>query len=91
MRAKLATLNHCAVPFLSRTAVNLCWYYHIRSRCQPPQSSSLVKVYKKFVHSRMWFLDRGFTKARYNNYLLQLMHELRKKTNFVISNSVEET
>ena len=26
MRAKLANLNHCAVPFLSRAAVNLSWY-----------------------------------------------------------------
>ena len=28
MRAKLANLNHCAVPFLSRAAANLCWYYN---------------------------------------------------------------
>ena len=27
MRTKLASLNHCAVPFLSRAAVNLGWYY----------------------------------------------------------------
>ena len=26
MRAKLDTLNHCAVPFLSCAAVNLSWY-----------------------------------------------------------------
>ena len=26
MRAELASLNHCAVPFLSRAAVNLIWY-----------------------------------------------------------------
>ena len=26
MRAELANLNHCAVPFLSRGAPNLCWY-----------------------------------------------------------------
>ena len=38
MRAKLGTLNHCAVPFLSRAGANLCWYYytimytHIRSQ-----------------------------------------------------------
>ena len=29
MRAKLATLNQCAVPFLSRAVANLCWYYYI--------------------------------------------------------------
>ena len=28
MRAELAILNQCAVPFLSRTAANLCWYYY---------------------------------------------------------------
>ena len=28
LRAKLASLNHCAVPLLSRTAANLCWYYN---------------------------------------------------------------
>ena len=27
MRAELANLNHCAVPFPSRAAANLCWYY----------------------------------------------------------------
>ena len=27
MRAELANLNHCAVPFLSRTVVNLYGYY----------------------------------------------------------------
>ena len=26
MRAKLANLNHCAVPFLSRAAVKFIWY-----------------------------------------------------------------
>ena len=26
MRAKLASLNQCTVPFLSRAEVNLCWY-----------------------------------------------------------------
>ena len=28
MRAKLANLNHCAVPFLRCAAANLCWYYY---------------------------------------------------------------
>ena len=28
MRAELTGLSHCAVPFLSRTAANLCWYYY---------------------------------------------------------------
>ena len=29
MRAKLANLNDCSVPFLSRAAANLPWYCHI--------------------------------------------------------------
>ena len=31
MRAELANLNHWAVPFLSRAAVNLNWYDNINS------------------------------------------------------------
>ena len=30
MRAELANLNHCAVPFLSRATVNLSWYDSIQ-------------------------------------------------------------
>ena len=28
MRAELDNINDCAVPFLSRAAVNLPWYYY---------------------------------------------------------------
>ena len=28
MRAALASLNECAVPFLSHADVNLCWHYY---------------------------------------------------------------
>ena len=31
MRAELASLCHCAEPFLGRAAVNLCWYYYSRN------------------------------------------------------------
>ena len=30
MRAELADINHCAVPFLSRAVVNLSWYDDIK-------------------------------------------------------------
>ena len=33
MHTKLAILNHCAVPFLSRAAVNLYWYYYASADC----------------------------------------------------------
>ena len=33
MRAELTNLHHCAVPFLSRAAVNLCWYDSITPPC----------------------------------------------------------
>ena len=39
MRAKLASVNDCAVPFLSRAAANLCCYYY-RPR---PRYSLLVE------------------------------------------------
>ena len=28
MHTELASLNHCAVPFLSRAAAYLCWYFY---------------------------------------------------------------
>ena len=31
MRADLAVLNNCAVPFLSRAAVNMRWYYTLHN------------------------------------------------------------
>ena len=30
MRTELANINHCAVLFLSRAAVNVCWYYYTK-------------------------------------------------------------
>ena len=39
MRAKFANTNDCAVPFLSRAATNLCWYY-----------ISFIKCYKCLVY-----------------------------------------
>ena len=35
MRAELANLNHCAVPFLSRAAVKLSWYNIILHALDP--------------------------------------------------------
>ena len=32
MRAELTNLNHCAVPSLSRAAVNLSWYDNTKDR-----------------------------------------------------------
>ena len=34
MRADFADLSHCAVPFLSRAADNLYWYYCTHSTCR---------------------------------------------------------
>ena len=42
MRAKLANLHHCAVPFLSRAAVNLCWHYNTYNFRSYPYFSCLV-------------------------------------------------
>ena len=46
MRAELANLNHCAVPFLSRAIANLCWYYYtlvgVKSLFHRPQNSENI-------------------------------------------------
>ena len=41
MRTELANLSHCAVSYLSRAAVNLCWYYYT-----PPLSEIAEKLGK---------------------------------------------
>ena len=43
MRAELGNLNHCAVPFLSHAAVNLCRYYYTEAR------SVTVKTYVEIL------------------------------------------
>ena len=59
MRAKLATLNHCAVPVLSRAAVNLSWYdscicqgmqpcRHSLGACNPQEICKLDRVLSGF-------------------------------------------
>ena len=45
MRAELASLNHCAVPFLSRAAVNLSWYDYIYETY-----SSFLIVYETYIY-----------------------------------------
>ena len=51
MRAKLANLNHCAVPFLSRAVANLCWYYYVLVRSyylgngKFQQQNNLINLY----------------------------------------------
>ena len=44
MRTELSNLNTRAVPFLSRAAANLCWYYTI------PEVQFDLELYKSFVH-----------------------------------------
>ena len=45
MRAKLTTLNYCAVPFLSRVAANLYWYNYTIFSFNPLIYSSCSKGY----------------------------------------------
>ena len=46
MRAELASLNPCAVPFLSRAAINLSWYDYIYNFVDTGFISNLQKYYK---------------------------------------------
>ena len=50
MSASLANLNHCAVPFLSRAAVNLCWYYYIFYNKQ--NVDHIVLLYLLIMHQQ---------------------------------------
>ena len=56
MRAELANLNHCTVPFLSRAAVNLCWYYYTTFEGQLPL------VYRYISQRTKIYLNAGFCK-----------------------------
>ena len=46
MRAKLVSLNHCAVPFLSRATVNLSWYDSIYNCAQRLDIAILLTKWK---------------------------------------------
>ena len=59
MRAKLAYLNYCAVPFLSRVVVNLCWYHHKYCTCL--QDSIIIKMYPP-ENLSLPFVDNHFSR-----------------------------
>ena len=43
MRAELASLYHCAVPFLSRAAANLRRYFYISLKLQLSSKGNMFK------------------------------------------------
>ena len=63
MRDKLATRNHCAAPFLSRVAVNLCWYYYSNnSACRINTHQivlSMIKVLNTVLLRSQMIAKRG--------------------------------
>ena len=61
MRAKLTNLNHCAVPFLSRAAVNLSWY-----------DSTYSYDRHVFVASSKWIHRQSFTPYNQSEYMDKL-------------------
>ena len=68
MRAELANLNNCAVPFLSRAAVNLSWYHSTlittTTRTEDENNSSLYDRRKnncqKIYPAHSTITKRGF-------------------------------
>ena len=56
MRAELANLNHCAVLFLSRTAVNLSWYdsMNLSNEICNPQHSKVDTWMKNMAYNEIW-------------------------------------
>ena len=53
MSAELASLNHCAVPFLSRAVVNLCWYYYIKKIRKCENCLPRITLYSDLS---LWFI-----------------------------------
>ena len=49
MRAELAGIYHCAVPFLSRTAANLCGYYCTRVTLFLELGSAPLRIRKAHI------------------------------------------
>ena len=59
MRSELANLNDCAVPFLSRAAANLCWYYYT------------MYILKCRIYIVQWFWVEGEWNAFLRLYILR--------------------
>ena len=57
MRAELADLNHCAVLFLSRAAVNLRWYYYTYVILQDDIQTSYFNMIYNIQTSRSIILE----------------------------------
>ena len=49
MRAELSNLNDCAVPFLSRVAVNLCWHNYTAKSCTQYTYMILYDFFDSFL------------------------------------------
>ena len=67
MRTELANLTHCAVPFLSRAVVNLCWYYTTTEVYYVLLGTEYVIIMITYVHncnSRESTLEIGETERQ---------------------------
>ena len=52
MRVKLACLNDCTVPYLSRAATKLCWYYYTHNVI-PACNTKRRQLVHKHIGSRI--------------------------------------
>ena len=57
-RVELANQNHCAVPFLSRAAVSLCWYVYI---CYKSRTFYAPQTCSTWVSMCFWFDQAAYT------------------------------
>ena len=70
MRGNLASLNHCAVPLLSRAAVNLCWYYY-SSIIYILTSTKALKMLDETMETFRWQCDQRRS-GKFSKHLLPI-------------------
>ena len=70
MREELAGLNHCAVPFLSRAVVNLCWYYSSLFH------QTVVDIIRLDSRKEQWYQRTGWI---FISYVLDIVRSRTKE------------
>ena len=81
MRTELAYLNHCAVLFLSRAAVNLSWYdntYNIQ-HTNSKKVLHVSKLHDSIVHVGEQRQLYKTNNERHNNNTYKLIGEKRRR------------
>ena len=65
MRAELASLNNCAVLFLSRAAVNMSWYCIYYTSFNPQNLRNIIKKVAKINITQINYYRTCLSKQQY--------------------------